>query len=115
MRVVEVVCATKGCGYSPFPMQEDYQARCRKTGEGFYCPAGHRLVYNNGKSKDEKLIEELRSQLDWRDRRITNLLRQLNECKWAGCGFEAKSPGGLWTHMRASHGMPTLAEVREAS
>jgi hypothetical protein len=63
MRIVEVTCGVSGCGYSPFPMEENYHARVKRTGEWFHCPAGHDIHYNQGLTADQKRIKELESQL----------------------------------------------------
>ncbi len=96
-------------------MSEAFDGRARKTGETFYCPAGHRLVYNGGKSTNELLITRLRQDLKRTQDTINILNREVLTCQWVGCGFGAKDLAGLWTHMRAIHEMPTLAEVQVAS
>ena len=126
MKIVEVSCGKKGCGYSPFPMEENYYDRVRRTGETWYCPGGHPRCYNGGRSKEEiqadeiaqleKRVEHLRRNLDWQ---VTYRHEKEAErwiCRWTGCEFQAANLHGLRTHMRATHGMPTLAVVEaEAS
>jgi hypothetical protein len=119
VRIVEVTCGVSGCGYSPFPMEENYHARVQRTGEWFRCPAGHNIHYNQGLTADQKRIKALESDLafwkemadDYRGQRDL----AVRSCQWIECGFVAKDWTGLRTHMRARHGMPTLAAVQEAS
>ena len=117
--IVWETCIYKGCGYSPFPMEANYYERCRKTGETFRCPAGHQMVYNGGLTRDQKRIKELTSELSfWKETAEDYRLQRdkaLRACQWIQCGFHASDRAGLHTHMRARHGMPTLAEVAEAS
>lgn len=109
-----LTCPTEGCGYSPFPMDAGFMARARKTHETFYCPAGH-SQYFAGKSKEEKLADEIASL----ERRIVDYRERLEEaqrsCRWIECFFVGATRQGLHQHMRAVHGMPTLAQVAEAS
>lgn len=60
-----------------FGLSEEHIARLRKSGERFYCPAGHNL--NFGKSEADKLREELeraRTQADRLEARVTHLRDQ---------------------------------------
>jgi septal ring factor EnvC (AmiA/AmiB activator) len=62
-----------------FAMPSHMLARVRKTGETFYCPSGHSLVYNGGKSKAEKEAERLREMLEQANRSKTQLVADINE------------------------------------
>jgi hypothetical protein len=119
MTVVEVTCYKDGCGYSPFPMSAAYNARCRRTGESFICPAGHSQFYNGGLTADQKRIKELERRVEGLkeyNEQLRETQRRLTvTCQWIECGFMASSEAGLHTHMRARHGMPALAALREAS
>jgi hypothetical protein len=110
-------CPTKNCGYSPFPMDKGYRDRVKRTGERFICPAGHGIVFNGGLTADQKRIEELTREIVWYkadNEQLRDIRRRLEvTCQWIECGFMASSQAGLHTHMRARHGMPALAALRE--
>jgi hypothetical protein len=69
-------CCT--CGVV-FAMPDFMLAQVRKTGATFYCPNGHSLVYNGGKSKAEKEAERLREMLEQANRSKTALVERNNE------------------------------------
>lgn len=125
MKIVEVSCGKAGCGYSPFPMEENYYNRVKRTGETWYCPGGHPRCYNKGKTREEiqrETISRLEKQVDHLRRNVNNQVRWRHEaeaerwiCRWTGCGFWGANLHGLRTHMRASHGMPTLAQIEEVA
>jgi hypothetical protein len=114
VNIVEVTCGAKGCGYSPFPMEEGFYKRCVRTHETWYCPGGHARAYL-GKTAEEEKIERLLRDNDRLLVTIADLREALNHpwCLWPGCEFRATGTAGLRTHMRAKHGMPTLATVQE--
>lgn len=108
-------CATAGCGHSPFPLSSAFVARARRTGETFFCPAGHSLHFGEGtEAQQRRRIKDLEIRLEEAFAEKTLISRT---CPWVGCPFVAAS-GDEWnraplhTHMRAIHGMPTLAEVK---
>lgn len=119
METEPIQCATAGCGYSPFPMTTAFVARARRTGETFFCPAGHSLHFGEGSDGRER--RKLRERLEDLEGRLRQVLFEKTvlsrTCPWVGCPFIAAS-GDEWnraplhTHMRAIHGMPTLAEVK---
>jgi hypothetical protein len=51
-----ISCAT--C-FVEFAIPESMERRRREDGKDFYCPNGHCNVFNSGKSKADKLVEEL--------------------------------------------------------
>ena len=123
MQTELTTCPREGCGSSPYPISTDFIDRCRKTGETFFCPQGHAAVCNGGKTADEQRIVRLNARIkslqrekkvavEWRDEELRRLERS---CVWIECGFIAAGVMGLRAHMRMTHGMPTLAEVAEAS
>lgn len=65
---VHISCPRKGCyGIVTVHPQED--ERLRRTGESFYCPAGHSMSFTPGPTKDQKRIQELeRAVANWRSR-----------------------------------------------
>lgn len=113
-----ITCAKAGCGYSPFPMDAQFEQRARRTHERFYCPAGHPLSFR-GKTEEQKRIDYLERRVEWWKEYCDSIRDDRDRfrftCQWVGCGFRAKDDAGLHTHMRARHDMPTLAEIREAS
>jgi hypothetical protein len=116
MQVKEVVCCYEGCGYSPFPMEEGFFDRAKRTHEFWTCPAGHRQHFAS-ETLEERRIRELRAEVE----RVTELAQSYRKqlahpwCPWVGCEFQAASLTGLQTHLRARHGMPTLAAVSEVA
>lgn len=108
-------CARAGCS-NDICLDPATVKRLRESHATFYCPLGHHNYFPD-KTDQEKELERLREQLDWAERRIQwrddDLDRARTNCIWTGCSFTAKSHNGLLTHMRATHGMPTLAAVRE--
>lgn len=118
MRVVYEQCYKKGCGHSPFPMAEQFQDRCRKTHEPFYCPGGHAQAYT-GENEEEKLrkqVKHLQRQLNDVKWRVGALRRQTNRCPWVECEFVADPTNdfdmrAMWSHLRSAHGMPTKSQA----
>lgn len=119
METVAVTCYHPGCGYSPFPMEEGYHNRCRHTHETFICPGGHRQHFAQ-ETAEERTIRTLRADLDWAKNRATHWQNEWRIqvervahplCPWPGCDFQGNGMNGLRSHMRARHGMPTLAAV----
>ena len=118
MRVVYEQCYKKGCGHSPFPMAKQFQDRCRKTHETFYCPGGHAQGYY-GENEEEKLrkqVKRLQTQLESAKWRADALRRQAHRCPWIECGFVAYPINdfdmrAMWSHLRSAHGMPTKSQA----
>ena len=118
MEIVQITCATPGCGYSPFPMEEGYYQRAKRTHEHFLCPAGHSNAFLAA-TKEERIIKEQGKSILALRQRVRRLELALveahSDCPWIECEFIGATPGGLRTHLRAAHGMPTLAMAAEAS
>lgn len=117
---VEWACPHRGCA-AIVVLHQATDAKYRKTGETFYCPNGHDLSFNGGRTADQKRIEELERDLrrtrESRDNYKERLDIAVRTCPWVGCAFvAAEAPTwdrrALHTHMRARHGMPTLAVVQ---
>lgn len=122
MRIVNIQCATKGCGHSPFPMAASFIERAKRTHETFHCPAGHANFYPQ--ESDEEVLKKKVKRLERNIRYLQDCNDRLESfsqrCPWPGCDFEAfpQNPfdlRGLKQHMRSAHGMPTMAEVLEAA
>ena len=58
-----ISCATQAC-YAVITLHPDDEARLRRTGETFYCPAGHPNILWVGKSKLEKRVDGLERALN---------------------------------------------------
>lgn len=112
-----IPCATARCGYSPFPVAASFDKRARDTGETFYCPAGHSLVYNNGKSKAEILAAEnrrLKQRIANYEEFYDRASRESRQCPWPTCRVRVySSRQGMFAHMVRIHNMPAIAEVEE--
>ena len=113
MKISYLTCPTSGCGYSPFPVDEGFETRARRTHERFWCPGGHRQ-YFPGESDVEKLqreCETLATSRDWWQARYE---AERSTCHWNGCNRRVfMSPEGLASHMRMMHGMPSMKELAE--
>lgn len=118
MDVVEVQCPTAGCGHSPFPVAETFHERAQRTHEVFHCPAGHELLFP-GESEVEKLEKEVRrltQVLGWTRETRDDMADLARQCPWPTCrGHVYFDRSGMYRHMERAHGMPRLAEVKEAS
>ncbi len=114
MKIVSITCATENCGNSPFPLEEGHYRRARRTHENFYCPQGHSNYYDS-ESDLEKLTRINRGLRRDITRYQQTIADQIGHCPWIQCDFEARDQQGLRTHMRARHGMPTLAAVEEVA
>ncbi len=117
----ERACYVEGCG-EVIVAHRDIDRRRRRTGETFHCPAGHRQHYIVGKTDEQKRIESLQAEVKRLTRRSDHARKRAERawrtCPWVGCEFVAASGTGwdrrpLHSHMRAAHGMPTVAEVRD--
>ncbi len=114
MNVKSVTCATKGCGYSPFPMEVGHYQRATRTHESFKCPQGHDNFFAS--ESDLEALERKNRTLCKDNQRLSRIIdEQVGRCPWILCVFEAQDRQGLRTHMRARHGMPTLAAVEEVA
>lgn len=94
------VCCQCSC---VFFVPSDLDETLRRTGSSFYCPRGHLLVYNQGKSE----IQRVREQLDATQRRCTWLDASRNEANAARNYAERKN--------RAVRGVVTKLKQRIAS
>jgi hypothetical protein len=119
VNTVAITCCVEGCGYSPFPMERGFYDRALHTHEFWHCPAGHsqHFVGETDQQKRHRLeVERLNQQIaNWR--RHAEALEALGRtCPWPTCReYVYSSRDSLYEHMRRTHGMPTLALVREAS
>lgn len=107
-----ITCYKANCGSSPYPVATAFDDRCQDTHERFHCPQGHGQSYY-GETKEEKLkkrVEVLQRDLDYARDRISIVART---CPWVVCDMILTNTQGLGQHMRAIHGMPTLAQIRE--
>lgn len=60
----KVSCCTEGCYATINLAPKDYE-RLKRTGEWFYCPAGHKQHFT-GKTEDQKEIDRLKSEIrEW--------------------------------------------------
>lgn len=114
MDVHWITCATKSCGYSPFPMESGFYKRAHRTHEDFRCPTGH-INFYPGESDLEALERQLKAAKSNAEWWKAQARRDKRRCPWVECYFEGKTVEGLGNHMRAKHGMPTFAEAREES
>jgi hypothetical protein len=69
-----IACYKPGCYAKINLSPKDYQ-QLKRTGEFFWCPAGHRQHFT-GKTEDQK-------EIDWLKRRASNLEAEVDEI-WAG-------------------------------
>ena len=116
MQIREITCCQSGCGYSPFPMEEGFYLRARRTHEFWTCPAGHRQHFagesdheremrllKEGHAREVRLLEG--DAAHWRSMALM--------CPWPTCReFEYANRDGVYQHMVRVHGMPRLADVR---
>lgn len=122
----EIACYRNGCGQI-IVAHTDVLSRWRRTGETFHCPGGHAQCFNGGKTADQKRIvaleaevERLRGRMEWWREREEETRRELHRCRWTGCTYQADTADrydfrALWSHMRAAHGMPSLAALQAQS
>jgi hypothetical protein len=100
-------------------MERGFYNRALHTHEFWHCPAGHsqHFVGETDQQKRHRLeVERLNQQIaNWR--RHAEALEALGRtCPWPTCReYVYSSRDSLYEHMRRTHGMPTLALVREAS
>lgn len=78
-------CATKGC-YATICLDPKSYDRLKRTGENFYCPAGH-SNYFPGKTDEQKKIDELDSrcfrlgrEIAWRRKNYDLVIGVLRRC-----------------------------------
>lgn len=94
---VHIACATPKC-HATITVHVQEEERLRRTGETFYCPAGHSNFFPRGKSKKDERIEQLERQLSsaridaasWRDtstRYREALLHDAQTCPFESCGW----------------------------
>lgn len=121
----KIVCAEPACG-NVMCLDDAVEQRLRETHAHFYCPMGH-SNYFPGKTEDEKKIESLertighlKNRVEYRDDIIERMQVAAGRCPWPGCEFHTEHVTWnygwdlrpLAAHLRASHGMPTVASVR---
>ncbi len=58
----EIACASQGCAHR-FWLPEAVERRLRRTGEKFFCPAGHRQYFTADAHPERKRIQELEAEL----------------------------------------------------
>lgn len=56
--MIVITCCHKKCGIT-FGVPDGWRRLRVKYGEDFYCPNGHAQFFNDGKSDEEKLREQL--------------------------------------------------------
>lgn len=58
----EIACASHGCAHR-FWLPDAVEARLRRTGEKFFCPAGHRQYFTADAHPERKRIRQLEAEL----------------------------------------------------
>lgn len=58
----EIACASQGCAHR-FWLPEAVERRLRRTGEKFFCPAGHRQFFTADAHPERKRIQQLEREL----------------------------------------------------
>lgn len=122
-------CCYEGC-YATICLSPKNYERLRRTGEWFYCPAGHQQHFT-GKTDEQKQIDRLQSRLDtafheisWRTRNYETLVGVLRRCpicaatpgryvrverRWPGEGIAAVRDW-LVAHLAEEHGADVPAD-----
>ena len=62
----------------PFMVTQEHRAKLLKTGDGFYCPAGHTLVYSKPKEECPTKLEKTQKELEY----AWHLVREIRDEKW---------------------------------
>lgn len=109
----ETACCVKGCG-EIIVTHTDIEKRRQRTGETFYCPAGHGQSYIVGKTKEQKRIEQLERSITHYEDILAERMQDLDEaliCPWRGCprrdaGYVYATADTRDAHMAREHGLP---------
>lgn len=104
---VHIACASKGC-HATITVHEQEEARLRRTGESFFCPAGHSNYFPRGKSEKDKRIEQLEGWVETLQETISSrnedigryrdaLLHDAQTCPFADCGYRGTRRLPWWS------------------
>lgn len=100
----ELACAAPGCP-AVIVLHRDQEQRLRRTGESFYCPAGHSQHFT-GKTAEQREIERLQKVERWLEEALHERLDELqhrSSCPWEDCP-RASYPYATWrTLLRHLH------------
>lgn len=117
-------CAKRGCGHT-IHLHHDLEERLRRTGERFYCPAGHSQFFPTKKDDRDQRIARLEHQVaNWRER-LQEVYEEREEwklrakaCPFA-CGFRSRRriaesiEADLILHICEEHGARMPEQVAE--
>jgi hypothetical protein len=89
----EIPCARKGC-YATIALDPKTYQQLKRTGETFYCPAGHSNYYP-GKTKEQKEIDSLNREVNQLGREFDIIYdqRELLIALTRRCPICAATPG----------------------
>ncbi len=106
-------CPNGTCRNDTWVTREQYD-RLRKSGQTFYCLAGHQQSYTpqkeiNAKARRLREAEEQAAEARAAQEAALKAMRKAERtCTWPTCGAVLRSPKMLRQHMVDQHGAPWL-------